>query len=345
VRAASRAVPDGDEARFMEAARSGDAGAFAVLTERYRRELHLHCYRMLASFEDAQDLTQEAFLRAWRGRAGFEGRSALRSWLYRIATNACLDFLDRRPDRVPARSSTQDGAAAEVAYLQPYPDHLLDEVPAGDDEPGDVVVARETVELAFLVAVQHLPARQRAVLILRDVLGWPASDAAATLEMSVASANSALQRARATMRERLPDRRLDWSPSKEALTSQERQTLERYVDAHVRGDIQGMTALLREDLRFAMPPAPGSWIGRQVIVQVWRDGGFGSAAMGHWRCLVTWANRQPAIAAYLRRPDDTEFRLTVIDVLRFDNGLVAEITAFPAESCAAFALPPTLETP
>jgi RNA polymerase sigma-70 factor (TIGR02960 family) len=343
VRVAGQQAVGSDEARFMQAARSGDAGAFAVLTERYRRELHLHCYRMLASFEDAQDLTQEVFLRAWSRRASFEGRSTLRTWLYRIATNACLDFLDRRPDRIPVASSTQDGAAAEVGYLQPYPDHLLDEIPAGGEEPGEVVVARETVELAFLVAVQHLPARQRAVLILRDILGWPASDTAATLQMSVASANSALQRARATMREQLPDRRLQWRRSRQGLTGQERRTLQRYLDAHTKGDISGLTALLREDLRFAMPPEPGSWVGRDVIVQAWVDGGFGSASLGQWRCLPTWANRQPAVAAYLRRPDDTEFRLTVIDVLRLENGLIAEITAFPADSCPAFDLPPTLD--
>jgi RNA polymerase sigma-70 factor (TIGR02960 family) len=205
------------------------------------------------------------------------------------------------------------------------------------------VVARETVELAFLVAVQHLPARQRAVLILRDILGWPANDTAATLELSVASANSALQRARATMREQLPDRRLEWSPSKQGLTGQERRTLQRYVDAHTKGDVQGLAALLREDLRFAMPPEPGSWVGRDAIVRMWVDGGFGSASLGEWRCLLTWANRQPAVAAYLRRPDDTEFRLAVIDVLTLENGLIAEITAFPSDSCPGFDLPLTLD--
>jgi RNA polymerase sigma-70 factor (TIGR02960 family) len=342
VRVSSQPAADADEARFMEVARSGDPGAFAVLTERYRRELHLHCYRMLASFEDAQDLTQEVFLRAWSRRASFEGRSSLRAWLYRIATNACLDFLDRRPERVPIPASSQDGPA-EVAYLQPYPDRLLDEIPAGGDEPGDVVVARETVELAFLVAVQHLPPRQRAVLILRDVLGWPANDTAATLEMTVASANSALQRARATMREQLPDRRLDWSPSRQGLTSEERRTLERYVDAHEKNDIEGLAALLREDLRFAMPPDAGTLVGRNVVVQAWIEGGFGSASFGDWRCRLTWANRQPAIAAYLRRPGDTEFRLFAIDVVRVEDGLVTEITAFLAGSCYEFDLPPIFD--
>jgi RNA polymerase sigma-70 factor (ECF subfamily) len=334
-----------DEARFLEVARSGDSGGFAVLTERYRRELHVHCYRMLASFEDAQDLTQEAFLRAWSGRATFEGRSSLRTWLYRIATNACLDFLERRPDRVPVPSSTQDGAAAEVGYLQPYPDHLLDEVPAAGEEPGEVVVAKETIELAFLVAVQHLPPRQRAVLVLRDVLGWPAGETAATLGISVASANSALQRARATMRQHLPARRTEWSSSTHGLTDEERGMLQRYVDAHTQGDVEGLAALLRADLRFAMPPEPGSWVGRDVIVQVWVAGGFGSVSLGEWRCMPTLVNRQPAVACYLRRPGDTQFRALAVDVLRIEDGLVAEITAFPLDNCGWLQLPPTLDDP
>jgi RNA polymerase sigma-70 factor (TIGR02960 family) len=334
-----------DEARFIEVARSGDAGAFAKLTEQYRRELHVHCYRMLASFEDAQDMTQEAFLRAWQRRRTFEGRASLRAWLYRIATNACLDFLERRPERVPVPSSSQDGAPPEVRYLSPYPDRLLDEVAAGSDhEPPDTVVAKETIELAFLVAVQHLPPRQRAALILRDVLGWSAKQTAATLEITVASANSAVQRARATLRQQLPDRRLDWRAAPErALTPDERTLLERYVDAHERGDVDGLTAILREDLRFAMPPEPGSWMGRDPIVQSWVASGFGSDSFGQWRCVITWANRQPAIAAYLRTPDDTEFRAFAIDVLTIDDGLISEIMTFTLDAWEAFGLPPTLD--
>jgi RNA polymerase sigma-70 factor (ECF subfamily) len=177
-----------DEAQFMEAARIGDAGAFALLTERYRRELQVHCYRMLASYEDAQDMTQETFLRAWDRRESFQGRASLRTWLYRIATNACLDFLDKRRDRVPLPAETP-GAGTEVRYLQPFPDSLL----SGED-PHETVVARETIELAFIVAVQHLTPRQRAVLILRDVLGWPAKNTAEALELTLPAANSALQR-------------------------------------------------------------------------------------------------------------------------------------------------------
>ena len=185
-----------------------DEPAFSGLAERHRRELHVHCYRMLGSFEDAEDTVQETFLRAWRRRETFEGRSTFRAWLYRIATNACLDLLaKRRPE--PA-------TGGEVLWLQPYPDRLLDELPAGDaDEPETVAVARETIELAYLVAVQHLAPRPRAVLILRDVLGWPAKDVAELLGDSVNSVNSALQRARAGMREHLPAERQDWTGGEE----------------------------------------------------------------------------------------------------------------------------------
>ena len=167
-----------DEASFIAVVRSGDAARFALITERHRRELQVHCYRMLANYEDAQDMTQETFLRAWNKRESFKGHAALRTWLYRIATNVCLDFLDKRNDRTPVPS--------ELLYLQPYPDRMLPE------DPQESVVARETIELAFIVAVQHLPPRQRAVFILRDVVGWPASKAADALELTVASVTSAL---------------------------------------------------------------------------------------------------------------------------------------------------------
>jgi RNA polymerase sigma-70 factor (ECF subfamily) len=333
-----------EEARFLQTIRTGDSGAFALLTERYRRELHVHCYRMVASFEDAQDLTQEVFLRAWRRRDTYEGRSTLRAWLYRIATNACLDFLARRRNRVPVAPG-QDGAPSEVRYLQPYPDRLLDEVATGSpDDPADAAVAKETIELAFIVAVQHLPPKQRATLILRDVLGWNARQAAAALDTTVPAANSALQRARATMRQQLPDRRLDWrASSKEELSRQDRDLLQRYMDAHSDGDPHALAELLREDLRFAMPPEPGSWVGRDTIVQSWVDSGFGSVILGRWRCRLTWANRQPAVVSYLRRPGDPEFRAFAVDVLTVQDGLVREITTFPWSVCETFGLPATLQ--
>ncbi len=326
-----------DEAQFMKVARAGDAGGFALLTEMYRRELHVHCYRMLASYDDAQDMTQETFLRAWDKRESFEGRASLRTWLYRIATNACLDFLDKRRDRVPLPAEPT-GAGTEVRYLQPYPDILLSR-----DDPHEIVVARETIELAFIVAVQHLPPRQRAVLILRDVLGWPAKNTAEALALTLASANSALQRARVTMREHLPDGRVDWSArTRHELTADERALVSMYMEAHERLDIDGLAALLRDDLRFAMPPQPGVWIGRDETVKSWVKGGFGSGEYVDWRCLLTSANGQPAVAMYLRRSGDSVYRAFALDVLRIANGLVAEITAFEDGVFPAFDLPTTL---
>src|SRR4051812_10964423 len=163
----------------IAAAVAGDEPAFAALTERHRRELHVHCYRMLASFDEAEDAVQETYLRAWRGREGFDGSTLLRAWLYRIATNVCLDLLRSRARRVPTL-----GSFAEVPWIQPYPDRLLDEIAPSDEQPDAVVVERETIELAFLAALQVLPPRQRAVLIARDVLGWPASETASWLETS-----------------------------------------------------------------------------------------------------------------------------------------------------------------
>ena len=183
---------------------------FAALAERHRRELHVHCYRMLGSFEEAEDLVQETLLRAWRGRAGLERDEWFRAWLYKIATNACLDKIKRDDRRVPSLASFRD-----VPWLQPYPDHLLDEVAATADGPDAVVAAKETVELAYLVAIQHLAPRARAVLILRDVLGWSAKETADLVGTSVAATNSALQRSRAALKEHLPEQRLDWAPGRE----------------------------------------------------------------------------------------------------------------------------------
>ncbi|WP_052669937.1 RNA polymerase subunit sigma-70 [Nitriliruptor alkaliphilus] len=320
--------------------RTEDAGAFAQLVEPHRRELHVHCYRMLASYEDAQDLVQETFLRAWRRRETFEGRAPLRAWLYRIATNACLDFLDRRPERthLPLADEASQG---EVPWLQPAPDRFLVGSP-GQQEPGAAIVTRETIELAFLVAVQHLPPRQRAVLILRDVLGWPAKDAASLLETSVASANSALQRARVTMRTHLPGDRTDWTPTTEP-SGQERDLVQRYMAATDRTDIDALKALFHEELRFAMPPQPGVWVGRDTCVQAWVDGGLGSPEFGELRTLATSANLQPAVANYVRGPGDSHFRLFAVDVLTIRDGLISDIIAFGGDELEPFDLPGTLD--
>jgi RNA polymerase sigma-70 factor, ECF subfamily len=326
-----------------------DESAFAGRLERHRRELQVHCYRMLGSLEDSEDLVQETFLRAWRGRASFGsgGRASFRAWLYRIATNACLDVLRRRPPRVlPHQVAAAGNPAApppppaDLPWLQPYPDRLLEPVAPAEDEPGTVVVARETIELAFIAAIQHLPPRQRAVLILRDVLGWSANETAALLEASVASVNSALQRARATLRERLPGRRADWARSSEQ-SEEERELLRRYVDAHERADADALAELLLEDARLTMPPHPTWYDGREAILIATRQGfdpGF-----GHIRTLVTGANGQPAAAHYLRAPGEAEHRRLAIDVLRVEGGSVAEISSFVFPGLfAAFGLPPKL---
>jgi RNA polymerase sigma-70 factor, ECF subfamily len=317
------------------AAGAGAAGrpAFGALVERHRGELQVHCYRMLGSLEDSEDMVQETFLRAWRRRGTFEGRSSLRAWLYRIATNACLDALAARPRRAPG--------TGEVPWLQPYPDDLLDRIAPGGDEPDAAVVERETIELAFMVAIQHLPPRPRAVLILRDVLGWAASDVAAALETSVASVNSALQRARATMRAHLPERRLEWAPGRDP-SEEERALLRRYIDAHERGDGEAVAALLREDARFSMPPEPGLYVGVEAIRAVWTEGGFGTEELGDLRCLPARANRQPAVACYLRRPGEAPFRPMALDVLRIEDGAVAEIVTFVPGLFPAFDLPEEL---
>ena len=198
-----------------------DRASFTASVERHRRELHVHCYRMLGSFEESEDLVQETFLRAWRGRETFEGRSSLRAWLYRIATNACLDALDKRP-----RAASASG---EVLWLQPYPDVLLEELADAAEGPEAAVVSKETIELAYLVAIQRLAPLQRAVLILRDVLGCSARETAELLETTAPAVNSALQRARAAMKEHLPEQRDEWPAGTDA-TAAERELLERYVE-------------------------------------------------------------------------------------------------------------------
>jgi RNA polymerase sigma-70 factor, ECF subfamily len=326
-----------------------DEPAFSQLVERYRPELRVHCYRMLGSFEEAEDLVQETFLRAWRGRASFSSRgtSSVRAWLYRIATNACLDVLRRRPRRVlqlqvaaAADPAVDPAPPADLPWLQPYPDRLLDSIAPADDEPGAVVVARETIELAFLAVIQLLPPRQRAVFILRDVLGWSAKDVASLLDASVASVNSALQRARATLRDQLPERRTEWAPSR-GPSEEERELLRRYVDAHERTDIDALAQLLRDDARLTMPPHPTWYLGREAIL-VATQKGF-DPEFGHLRSVAVGANLQPAAAHYLRPPGEPEHRPLALDVLRVEGGRIAQIDSFVfPELFSAFGLAPKL---
>ena len=312
-----------------------DEASFAALTDLHRRELHVHCYRMLASFDDAEDAVQETFLRAWRGRAGFDGSSLLRAWLYRIATNVCLDMLRRTSRRV-----TELRSFAEVPWLQPYPDRLLDAVAPPGEQPDARAVDRETIELAFLAALQILPPRQRAALIARDILGWPASETAAALGTSVAAANSALQRARTAMREHLPSRRSAWSARQSGPA--ERKLLDRFIDAHERCDAAAAVAIAAQDIRITMPPYLMCFDGLDALSELLARA-FGPDRDGDWRLLPTAANRMPAAASYLRRPGDSRFRAFKLDVLRTGAGVnITEITTFGPSLFPAFGLPEAL---
>jgi RNA polymerase sigma-70 factor (ECF subfamily) len=308
---------------------------FSASAEPYRRELHVHAYRMLGSFDEAEDAVQETLLRAWRSRETFAGSSGFRAWLYRIATNVCLDAIRRNNRRPPSRSLESLG---EVPWLQPYPDRLLDEIAPRGTEPDAVVVARETIELAFLAAVQLLPARQRAVLILRDVLDWSARETATLLDMSVVAVNSALQRARATMAANRPHGRAGKPPP--TPTPAELAMVARSIDAHQRADVAAMAEMLRDDVRIAMPPLPFWFNGKATFVPGLEAG---LKDPGEWRLVAIGANRSPAMATYLRAWDDTVFRAFKIDVMRVEGGLVAEITTFGTSLFPAFGLPPTYE--
>ena len=338
---------DAHETTLVPAAIAGDESAFTTLTRRYRRELHVHCYRMLASFEDAEDLVQETFLKAWQKRETFQGRASFRAWLYRIATNACLDFLARQERRVieiTPRGVPSDDThkVPHIAWLQPYPDRLLERTASDDSGPDAVLVRNETIQLAFLVAMQLLPPKQRAVLILSDVLDWSASEAAALLESSVPSVNAALQRARETLRRFRPVRDTQQSAAEDS-GDEERAMLQRYIELTERNDAHGLAQLLRDDVRFTMPPEPMGFIGRDVVVGSWVEGGFGSPPYNDWKHVVTRANGLPAVVWYLRRPDSDGHRAFAMDVLRLEGGAIAEITTFNvAHLLDAFGLPETI---
>ncbi|HEY4093971.1 MAG TPA: RNA polymerase subunit sigma-70 [Baekduia sp.] len=313
---------------------------FAAQAERHRRELHVHCYRMLGSFEEAEDLVQETLLRAWRGRDSLGRPEWFRAWLYKIATNACLDHIKAKGRRLPAFGSFRD-----LPWLQPYPDRLLAETeaeaqaaPAGE-EPDAATIGRETIELTFIAVIQLLPPRQRAVLILRDVLDWPAAEVATLLEIGVAAVNSALQRARATLREHLPpDRREDWTSPEVSAT--ERALVDGFITTHMQGDAEGALALLADDIRVTMPPQPFLYEGLAAIAPLLERAY--ESGMGEWRLVPVGANRQPAAASYLLAPGATEWVAFKFDVLRVVDGKIAEITTFGPTLFAAFGLPLTM---
>ncbi|WP_433887846.1 RNA polymerase subunit sigma-70 [Streptomyces sp. CA-111067] len=322
--------------------------ALSALFEEHRAELRVHCYRLLGSYDEAEDLVQEAFLRAWRARDSLEDVDNPRAWLYKIATRLCLDFLrkhNRRPtvyEPVPGMDSGDGPPPPRLPWLQPFPDDQLPERPAPQRAPDEQAVGGETLELLFLTAIQQLPPRQRAAVILRDVAGWSAQETADLLESTVASANSAVQRGRTALREALPGRREDWSAPEPS--AGDLALLRRYMAAAAGADIDAMVELVREDAVLTMPPNPFWFTTRDALFAFVRPNLDPASPMfaGHWRHLPLRANGQPAVAGYLQRPGTSVFRAQLIDVLRVEEGLIAEITTFEPHLFPAFGLPMTL---
>jgi RNA polymerase sigma-70 factor (ECF subfamily) len=313
---------------IIEAVRAGDEAAFRRLAEQHARELHLHCYRMLGSLDEADDALQETLFRAWRHRSGFEGRSSLRAWLYRIATNVCLRLAEER--RARAVTTGED-----ELIQSPYPDRLLDELPAAIASPAARYDLKESVRLAFLASIQHLSPRQRAVLILRDVLGFSAAEVAACLDTSSASVNSALQRARAALERRRP--RVSPPP-----TEVERELVGRFVDAWERVDVDGLVSLLAQDVVMTMPPFPEIYRGKVALGEFFATVPAGGA-LDEIRLVETRANRQPALAAYMRHAEAGVQRAYGIMVLDVEAGTIAEIDGFAfVELFPVFGLPAEL---
>lgn len=325
----------GQERALITAAAAGDERAFQRIIDLYRPELHAHCYRMLGSSYDADDAMQDALLRAWRALAKFEGRSSLRSWLYRIATNACLDVIGKRPKRVlpidygPAADPHESPTLplAESVWVEPYADEPLG-LADGLAAPEARYEQREAVELAFVAALQHLPANQRAALILREVLGFSAKEVAEILDTSVASINSALQRARKTVEERMPER--TQQETKRGLGEDGlREVVDRYLDAWDRNDIDGVVAMLTEDASFSMPPAPYWYSGHEALRE-WLPKG---PLTGDWRWKhlpMVMANGQPAIPFYCWHPEEDAYLAFALNVLTLRGDRISDVVAFIA---------------
>ncbi len=340
--ASHAASPAASERALIAQARGGDRSAFAALVDPYRRGVHVHCYRMLGSLHDAEDVLQETLLRAWRGLDRFEERSSFRGWLYRIATNSCLDMLKSRRRRLlpdvyapPGDPAAVPAPPAEEAlWLEPYPDVLLDARLEAD--PLRRYEAREAIELAFIAAIHRLSPGQRAVLILRDVLGFSARETAAMLDASLSSVNSALHRARAAIGSTDGPRP---TTDEDALAAEEAALVARYVQAWEAADVDALVALLREDARMTMPPTPSWYLGREAI-GTFLSSFFGGEAGADTLLVPTRANRQPALAIYSRRSADF-YRALAVKVLTVDGGKIAAITGFTDTTLFAFfGLPP-----
>jgi RNA polymerase sigma-70 factor (ECF subfamily) len=331
------------ESDALTAARAGDRPAFEALIEPYRRELKAHCYRMSGSIHDAEDLLQESLLKAWRAIGGFEGRSSLRTWLYKVTTSACLDAVGPRKNRAlpmdfggPSEPGAPMTPKAEALWIEPCPDDLMLD---SARSPEARYSARESVALAFLAALQLLPAKQRAVLILRDVLGWQALECADLLQLTVAAVNSSLQRARETLSRSDRARKERCQPEDDST----RSLLARYLRVWEEADLKGLVALLHEDAVLSMPPFDAWFKGTSAISAAIGAMVFTPGSAGRLRLIPIRASGQPAFAMYEQDPATKGFRAKGLHVVELVNGRVVEITAFPEPKLfSAFGLPPTL---
>jgi RNA polymerase sigma-70 factor (ECF subfamily) len=333
---------------LLAAARAGDEAAFGKLAETHRSALHAHCYRMLGSIQDSEDAFQETLIRAWKGLPKFEGRSSLRSWLYRIATNVCLDAIERRPSRVLA---PEHGPAAapgdapapplvESIWIDPYPDEEL-AIEDGLAGPDARYEQRESVELAFIAALQYLPPLQRAVLILREVLGFSAGEVAEALDSTPEAVYSALQRAHKTIDERLPEQSQQATVSSLGDARVER-LVKSYVDAWESDDVEGIKSMLTEEAKIAMPPSPSWFEGREAVAGFLAN--WPLEGNLEWRLLPTRAGGQLAFGSYARREAGESFTAHSLDVLTLDGDRIAEITAFRDPAIfARFGLPAEIQ--
>jgi RNA polymerase sigma-70 factor (TIGR02960 family) len=321
---------------LLELATAGDQDAFRELVEPYRPELHVHCYRILGSIQDAEDALQETLLAAWRGLAGFERRASVRTWLYSVATNRALNMLraaKRRPqvEMPPDVTVPEPTRLAEPLWLEPYPDVLLEDELGSPPGPEARYEAKEAISLAFVTALQLLPARQRAVLILRDVLGFRAAEVARMLDSTVESVTSALKRARATLESR-PHAEAPPEPESPA----ERELVSRLAAAFEANDVDAIVALLAEDVRLTMPPLPLEYVGRDEAARFYS---VVATRPGRRRIVQTRANRQPALAFYSRDATGDEFVATSLLVVTLAGRRFAALTRFDPSVLAHFGLP------
>jgi RNA polymerase sigma-70 factor (TIGR02960 family) len=333
----------GVNAELIAMARAGDENAFRQVVEPFRRELLVHCYRILGSPQDAEDAVQETLLAAWRGLSSFQERASLRTWLYRVATSRCLNALrsaSRRPQMESAMEEPPDlpepTRLGEAIWLEPYPDALLDDLEGTPPGPESVYETREAISLAFVTAVQVLPPRQRAVLILRDVLGFHAGEVATMLESTEEAVTSALKRARATLDGRLPAPG-SREPPPPPHSAAERRLVDRFTEAFESSDIDAVVALLTEDVRLTMPPLPLEYNGREVAAR------FLTAVSLHrqrrYRMIPTRANGQPAFGVYICDPGSTVFHAIGLLVLTLAGGGISEMARFDTSVLPAFGLP------